>query len=111
MSTKTIAVLDDSELKDRQMKEVSFEDGKVLYLVLVIRYTQPVRFVPIMERLLSKVSCASTAESSGKCITIIKFKLQTYNFHQPMAWGLFRRLIWGHRHVAEWTALSYYPFP
>lgn len=28
--SKTIAVLDDSELKDGQMKEVAFEDGKVL---------------------------------------------------------------------------------
>ncbi|KAF5382137.1 hypothetical protein D9615_004300 [Tricholomella constricta] len=30
MSTKTIAVLDDAELQDGQMKEVAFEDGKVL---------------------------------------------------------------------------------
>jgi NADPH-dependent 2,4-dienoyl-CoA reductase/sulfur reductase-like enzyme/nitrite reductase/ring-hydroxylating ferredoxin subunit len=30
MSTKSIAVLDESELKDGQMKEVSFEDGKIL---------------------------------------------------------------------------------
>jgi nitrite reductase/ring-hydroxylating ferredoxin subunit len=30
MSTKSIAVLDASELKDGQMKEVAFEDGKVL---------------------------------------------------------------------------------
>ncbi|KAH6909056.1 flavoprotein [Coprinopsis sp. MPI-PUGE-AT-0042] len=30
MSTKTIAVLPESELSDGQMKEVSFEDGKVL---------------------------------------------------------------------------------
>ncbi|KAF8150754.1 flavoprotein [Crassisporium funariophilum] len=30
MSTKTIAVLDDAELKDGQMQEVAFEDGKVL---------------------------------------------------------------------------------
>ncbi|KAF7985675.1 hypothetical protein HWV62_2223 [Athelia sp. TMB] len=30
MSTKTIAVLDESELKDGQMKEVAFDDGKVL---------------------------------------------------------------------------------
>ncbi|KAF8072016.1 hypothetical protein FPV67DRAFT_1748109 [Lyophyllum atratum] len=30
MSTKTIAVLDDAELQDGQMKEVSFEEGKVL---------------------------------------------------------------------------------
>lgn len=29
-STKTIAVLDASELKDGQMKQVDFEDGKVL---------------------------------------------------------------------------------
>lgn len=29
-STKSIAVLDESELKDGQMKEVPFEDGKVL---------------------------------------------------------------------------------
>ncbi|RDB26297.1 Apoptosis-inducing factor 1 [Hypsizygus marmoreus] len=30
MSTKTIAVLDDAELQDGQMKEVSFEEGQVL---------------------------------------------------------------------------------
>ncbi|KIM40012.1 hypothetical protein M413DRAFT_446902 [Hebeloma cylindrosporum] len=30
MSTKTIAVLDENELKDGQMKEVAFEEGKVL---------------------------------------------------------------------------------
>jgi len=30
MSTKTIAVLDDAELQDGQMKEVSFDEGKVL---------------------------------------------------------------------------------
>ena len=29
-STKSIAVLDESELKDGQMKDVPFEDGKVL---------------------------------------------------------------------------------
>lgn len=29
-STKSIAVLDAAELKDGQMKEVAFEDGKVL---------------------------------------------------------------------------------
>ncbi|KDR78894.1 hypothetical protein GALMADRAFT_244538 [Galerina marginata CBS 339.88] len=30
MSTKTLAVLDESELKDGQMKEVAFEEGKIL---------------------------------------------------------------------------------
>ncbi|KAI0090249.1 hypothetical protein BDY19DRAFT_939199 [Irpex rosettiformis] len=30
MATKTVAVLDESELKDGQMKEVAFEEGKVL---------------------------------------------------------------------------------
>ena len=30
MATKTVAVLDESELKDGEMKQVAFEDGQVL---------------------------------------------------------------------------------
>ena len=107
MSMKTIAVLDDAELKDGEMyvypvrsiwvfasdlnnrtgrKSVSKMEERFFYLAWAIRCMQLVHIVPTTERPLPKVSWPPMAEWSGKCTAIDKFKL-TYFLHSSLAHG------------------------
>ena len=145
MSTKTLAVLDDAELKDGEMyvhpvliwafifnlincnrtgRKLVSKMGRFFYLAWAIRCMQLVHIVPTTERLLPKVSWPQTAEWSGKCTAIYKFKLLTFfisPWHGGTSWipsillqfnlyscSLLQCLYWGHRYVVEWTSVSWY---